>query len=119
MGGGYRCRQVNCGLFVNLFGEVYDCNGLARLIGHVRHNSLREIWESTYAESVRDSDQNGFCLVRERQRQGRDMSAMSRKTEEYDRWKKRNGEDVVVERAKEAIGANRVELARTGAVVTK
>jgi len=47
------------------------------------------------------------------------MSAMSRKTEEYDRWKKRNGEDVVVERAKEAIGANRVELARTGAVVTK
>jgi len=119
MGGGYRCRQVNCGLFVNLFGEVYDCNGLARLIGHVRHNSLREIWESTYAESVRDSDQNGFCLVRERQWQGRDMSAMSRKTEEYDRWKKRNGEDVVVERAKEAIGANRVELARTGAVVTK
>ncbi len=39
MGGGYKCRQVNVGLFINLFGEVYDCNGLGRLLGHLRSNT--------------------------------------------------------------------------------
>lgn len=49
MAGGYKCRQVNVGLFVNLYGEVYDCNGLGRIlaIGHIRVNSLEEYkdWE--------------------------------------------------------------------------
>ncbi|GGY10328.1 hypothetical protein GCM10007160_41900 [Litchfieldella qijiaojingensis] len=117
MGGGYRCRQVNCGLFVNLFGEVYDCNGLARLIGHLRRDSLEEIWCSSYATKIRVPDQNGFCLVRERQWQGRDVSAMNRKTEEYERWRSRNGDDVVVERAKDEVGIGCVELNRKGATI--
>ena len=51
MAGGYRCRQVNVGLFVNLFGEVYDCNGLGRLLGHLRKDSLQEVWNSAYARA--------------------------------------------------------------------
>jgi MoaA/NifB/PqqE/SkfB family radical SAM enzyme len=100
MGGGYRCRQVNVGIFVNLFGEVYDCNGLGRLMGHLRRDSLADVWNSKFANLVRRPDQDGFCLVRERQWQGRDDSAMDRKTEQYKKWRERKGaEDPVVERA--------------------
>jgi MoaA/NifB/PqqE/SkfB family radical SAM enzyme len=113
MGGGYRCRQVNVGLFVNLFGEVYDCNGLGRLIGHLRHDSLANIWQSRFAKHIRKPDQNGFCLLRERQWQGIDLSAMDRKTEQYQRWRDRNDADPVVERALHQVG--NVDIQRRGA----
>lgn len=118
MGGGYRCRQVNVGLFVNLFGEVYDCNGLGRLLGHLRRDSLAEIWNSKFAQIVRGPDQDGFCLLRERQWQGVDLSAMDRKTEQYRRWRERNGtHDPVIEHALEAVEG--VEMERKGARVTE
>ncbi len=113
MGGGYRCRQVNVGLFVNLFGEVYDCNGLGRLIGHLRRDRLADVWNSAYANAVRRPDQNGFCLVRERQWQGRDVSAINRKTEQYKRWRDRNGADPVVEHVMDEVGD--MEMSRRGA----
>jgi MoaA/NifB/PqqE/SkfB family radical SAM enzyme len=103
MGGGYRCRQVEVGLFVNLFGEVYDCNGLGRLMGHLRRDPLEKIWKSAYAQKVRGPKQDGFCLLRERQWQGVDLSPMNRKTEEYERWRERHGADDVVENALEAV----------------
>lgn len=117
MGGGYRCRQVNVGLFANLFGEVYDCNGLGRLIGHLRRDSLADIWHSKFANQIRKPDQDGFCLVRERQWQGRDVSAMNRKTEQYRRWRGRNGEDAVVEHALEEV--QDIELTRRGSRIAK
>lgn len=98
MAGGYRCRQVNVGLFVNLFGEVYDCNGLGRFVGHVRTDSLADIWNARYARDIRTPRQDGFCLVRERVWQGIDTSGMERKLEEFQRWRMRNGTDPVVER---------------------
>ena len=113
MGGGYRCRQVNVGMFVNLFGEVYDCNGLGRLIGHLRVDRVADVWNSKFAESIRRPDQNGFCLVRERQWQGRDVSAMARKTEQYKKWAERNGEDPITENALTAV--TDVEMLRRGA----
>lgn len=104
MGGGYRCRQVNCGLFVNLFGEVYDCNGLSRLLGHLRFDTLEDVWNSTFARSIRAPEQDGFCLVRERQWQGRSLSAMRRKIDDYEQWRLLHGDDAIVEKAKEAVG---------------
>lgn len=114
MAGGYRCRQVNVGLFVNLFGEVYDCNGLGRLIGHLRRNSLAEIWRSTFAQRIRQPEQDGFCLLRERQWQGIDLGPMERKTEQYLRWRATHGPDEVVENALNAV--SNVHLKRRGAV---
>ncbi|AEH11146.1 MULTISPECIES: radical SAM protein [Protofrankia] len=113
MGGGYRCRQVNVGLFVNLFGEVYDCNGLGRLLGHLRHDSLADIWQSTYARRVRQPDQNGFCLLRERQWRGVDLGPMDRKTEQYLHWRNRHEADPVMENALDEI--SQVEIHRRGA----
>jgi MoaA/NifB/PqqE/SkfB family radical SAM enzyme len=113
MGGGYRCRQVNIGMFVNLFGEVYDCNGLGRLMGHLRRDTMADVWNSRYAHAVRRPDQNGFCLVRERQWQGREMSAMARKSEQYKRWRSRNEADPVVENALDAVEG--IENMRRGA----
>lgn len=112
MGGGYRCRQVNVGLFVNLFGEVYDCNGLGRLMGHLRVDSLADIWNSRFAHLIRSSKQDGFCLLRERQWEGIDLSAMDRKTEQYKRWREENGEVPVVERA--LAHAGDIEILRQG-----
>lgn len=115
MGGGYRCRQVNVGLFVNLFGEVYDCNGLGRLIGHLRRDSLADIWGSTFARKVREPIQDGFCLLRERQWQGVDLSAMDRKTQQYRSWRERHGADPVVEHALHEV--DEVDYQRRGARV--
>jgi MoaA/NifB/PqqE/SkfB family radical SAM enzyme len=115
MGGGYRCRQVNVGLFVNLFGEVYDCNGLGRLLGHLRVNSLADVWHSTFAQRVRGPDQDGFCLLRERQWQGIDLGPMDRKTQQYEAWRQRHGTDPVVESALALV--ENVELRRRGARV--
>ena len=66
MFGGYCCRQVNVGLFVTVYGDVYDCNGLGRLLGSVRRQGLAEIWRSERARAVRRVPQNGYCLLRER-----------------------------------------------------
>jgi MoaA/NifB/PqqE/SkfB family radical SAM enzyme len=98
MAGGYRCRQVNVGLFVNLFGEVYDCNGLGRLLGHLRINSLEEIWNSKFAKHVRGPLQDGFCALRERF-WDTDSKGMQRKIDDYRRFEKIHGEDPVVTRA--------------------
>lgn len=113
MGGGYRCRQVNVGLFVNLFGEVYDCNGLGRLLGHLRRDSLADIWRSKFADAVRKPIQDGFCLLRERQWQGIDLSAMERKIEQYQRWRGAHGEDPVTEHALDEV--SNVDIQRRGA----
>jgi MoaA/NifB/PqqE/SkfB family radical SAM enzyme len=96
MAGGYKCRQVNVGLFVNLFGEVYDCNGLGRFLGHTRINSLAEIWESKYASHIRMKEQDGFCLLRERYWNGTENSGMDRKLEEYREWESTHGADLTV-----------------------
>lgn len=104
MGGGYRCRQVNVGLFVNLFGEVYDCNGLGRVLGHIRKDSLAAIWNAKYAVQIRKPLQDGFCLLRERVWRGIDTSGMARKSEDYKRWESSTGNiDEVVRRAIETV----------------
>lgn len=96
MAGGYKCRQVNVGMFVNLFGEVYDCNGLGRFLGHARSNTIEEIWNSEYARHIRKPEQDGFCLLRERFWSGTKSSGMDRKLEEYREWEIEHGADASV-----------------------
>ncbi|MFC4770231.1 radical SAM protein [Effusibacillus consociatus] len=96
MAGGYRCRQVNVGLFVNLYGEVYDCNGLGRFLGHIRVNSLKDIWNSRYARHVRDKEQDGHCAVRERVWDETQLKGFDRKLEDYYLWEKVNGSDPIL-----------------------
>lgn len=98
MAGGYRCRQVNVGLFVNLFGEVYDCNGLGRFLGHVRCDSLQTIWNAKFAKHIRAPIQDGFCLLRERVWDSVDSSGMNRRLHLYGRYKGVHGTDGVGER---------------------
>lgn len=83
MVGGYRCRQVNVGLFVNLYGQVYDCNGLGRPFLNVFDHSLEEIWNSKVAKAVRRKEQEGFCAVRERVWSGTEKRGLDRKLEDY------------------------------------
>ncbi|WP_084788863.1 radical SAM/SPASM domain-containing protein [Bradyrhizobium sp. Cp5.3] len=98
MTGGYRCRQVNVGLFVNLFGEVYDCNGLGRFLGHIKCDSLRTIWNAKFARHIRSPEQDGFCLLRERVWDAVGSSGLERKLEFYRHFESIHGEDEVVKR---------------------
>ncbi|HSE36022.1 radical SAM protein [Bradyrhizobium lablabi] len=98
MTGGYRCRQVNVGLFVNLFGEVYDCNGLGRFLGHTKCDSLQTIWNATFARHIREPVQDGFCLLRERVWDTVSSSGLERKLEFYRNFEASHGEDEVVNR---------------------
>jgi MoaA/NifB/PqqE/SkfB family radical SAM enzyme len=98
MTGGYRCRQVNVGLFVNLFGEVYDCNGLGRFLGHARCDSLQAVWNAKFARHVRAPLQDGFCLLRERVWDTVESSGLERKLQLYRQFASSHGEDDVVQR---------------------
>jgi len=82
MAGGYRCRQVNIGLFVNIYGQVYDCNGLGRPLGNVFEQSLADVWGSKLAQRVRRPVQDGFCLVRERVWSGTTKHGIERKLDD-------------------------------------
>lgn len=62
---GFRCRKINVGLFVNIFGEVWDCNGSGRKLGNIREKSLKEIWNSDLAKQIRKDLQEGKCHLRE------------------------------------------------------
>lgn len=62
---GYRCRKINVGMFVNAFGEVWDCNGSRIKLGNIRENSLKEIWNTEKAKKVRNELQEGYCPLRE------------------------------------------------------
>ncbi|WP_186646206.1 radical SAM/SPASM domain-containing protein [Fluviispira vulneris] len=104
LAGGYRCRQVNVGLFVNLFGEVYDCNGLGRFLGHIKKNSLSEIWNSKFAKKVREPNQNGFCVLRERVWDGVESKGIERKLEEYYNFKLKYGSDEILEKGLDFTG---------------
>lgn len=105
MAGGYKCRQVNVGLFVNLFGEVYDCNGLGRFLGHIRKDSLEDIWNSKFSQHVRSPLQNGYCLLRERVWDGVDTSGIERKLDEYREWEADHGSDEKILRGLEHISS--------------
>ncbi|MED4954121.1 radical SAM protein [Paenibacillus macerans] len=64
--GGFRCRKVNVGMFVNMYGEVWDCNGSGRKLGVWKEDELEKIWNSNRARRIRKPVQEGFCLIRER-----------------------------------------------------
>lgn len=81
--GGYRCRQVNIGMFVNVYGQVYDCNGLGRPFLNVFDSDLETIWNSSVAQKVRKHEQEGFCVVRERVWSGTKNKGLDRKVEDY------------------------------------
>jgi MoaA/NifB/PqqE/SkfB family radical SAM enzyme len=101
MSGGYKCRQVNVGLFVNLFGEVYDCNGLGRFLGHTSCDRLEDIWNAKFAKVVRKPLQDGFCILRERVWDETDSSGMERKLQLYRKFEAKNGVDEVLTRGLE------------------
>lgn len=63
--GGYVCRQINVGVFVNCLGKVYECNGMSYYLGNIREKALIEIWNSAFAREIRRNPQNGYCPVRE------------------------------------------------------
>lgn len=62
---GYVCRQINIGMFVSLFGDVFDCNGMCRYLGNIRSQGLAEIWNSEKALRIREQPQEGHCPIRE------------------------------------------------------
>jgi hypothetical protein len=105
-GGGYRCRKIDTGLFVNLYGEVYDCNGLGRFLGSIWKNSLEEIWNSSFARYVRENQKDGYCVVRERFWRNANTKGMERKLEEYRAWRAKNGEDHIVAEGLKYIGVD-------------
>lgn len=96
MAGGYRCRQVNIGLFVNLYGEVYDCNGLGNFLGNVYSNQLEEIWNSPYSKNIRNDFQNGYCYVRERVWDEIGLKGFDRKLAKYKEWEEKNHPDEIL-----------------------
>jgi len=63
--GGTWCRQLNYALYINILGEVYSCTGSKKCFGNIRDKKLKEIWNSSDVQKVRNTPYDS-CPMREK-----------------------------------------------------
>ncbi len=64
--GGFQCRQVKYGLYVDIEGNVWECNAGELKLGNIRQKPLKEMWLSKDAKRFRKSWKCGNCHIREK-----------------------------------------------------
>jgi len=62
--GGVFCRQLHYAVYVNILGEVFPCTGSKKLLGNIKKDSLKQIWNNKIAKKIRNTPYNG-CPLRE------------------------------------------------------
>ena len=55
IGNKYVCEALRSSLDILPNGDVIPCSFLHKVVGNIRRNSLKEIWESTEADEIRDT----------------------------------------------------------------
>jgi MoaA/NifB/PqqE/SkfB family radical SAM enzyme len=64
--GGFECRQIKYGMYVDIQGNVWECNAGNLKVGNIRDSKLKDLWNSTKAKEFRKSWKMGNCHVREK-----------------------------------------------------
>ncbi len=64
--GGFQCRQVKYGLYIDVVGDVWECNAGELHLGNIRKSKLKELWLSKKAKSFREKWNCGNCHIREK-----------------------------------------------------
>ncbi len=64
--GGFQCRQVKYGLYIDVVGDVWECNAGELHLGNIRKLKLKELWLSKKAKDFRQKWNCGNCHIREK-----------------------------------------------------
>jgi len=64
--GGFQCRQIKYGLYVDVLGDVWECNAGELNLGNIRKSKLKDLWLSKKARYFREKWACGNCHIREK-----------------------------------------------------
>ncbi|MAG07465.1 hypothetical protein CMI46_01465 [Candidatus Pacearchaeota archaeon] len=64
--GGFQCKQVKYGVYVDIEGNVWECNAGELHLGNIRKTKLKDLWLSKKAIKFRKNWTCGNCHIREK-----------------------------------------------------
>ena len=64
--GGFQCRQIKYGLYIDVLGDVWECNAGELHLGNIRKSKLKDLWLSKKAKDFRKKWDCGNCHIREK-----------------------------------------------------
>ncbi len=64
--GGFQCRQIKYGLYIDVLGDVWECNAGELYLGNIRKLKLKNLWLSKQAKNFREKWNCGNCHIREK-----------------------------------------------------
>jgi MoaA/NifB/PqqE/SkfB family radical SAM enzyme len=64
--GGFLCKQVKYGCYIDVNGNVWECNAGDIKLGNIYDSSLKNIWNSDRAIDFRQKWKIGCCHIREK-----------------------------------------------------
>ncbi|WP_013320841.1 radical SAM protein [Gloeothece verrucosa] len=63
---GFVCNQINVGLFINLYGDIFECSACESVLCNVIEvGGLKAAWNLEQVKQRRVKFQNGYCPTRE------------------------------------------------------
>ena len=64
--GGFQCKQIKYGLYIDVEGNVWECNAGELKLGNIRKLKLKDLWLSKKAKNFRKKWNCGNCHIREK-----------------------------------------------------
>lgn len=64
--GGFQCKQIKYGIYIDIEGNVWECNAGGLYLGNIRMFKLKDLWLSKKAIKFRENWTCGNCHIREK-----------------------------------------------------
>lgn len=59
--GGHICSQLGYAMYINVWGEVFDCPASKNKLGNIKESSLKELWERSTNRKVFGGRKDNYC----------------------------------------------------------
>lgn len=63
--GGHICSQLGYAMYINVWGEVFDCPASKHKLGNINEQTLRELWNKSTNKKVFGENKNNYCPYRQ------------------------------------------------------
>lgn len=62
--GGHICSQLGYAMYINVWGEVFDCPASKHKLGNIEEQTLRELWNKSTNRKVFGGNKDNYCPYR-------------------------------------------------------
>lgn len=62
--GGHICSQLGYAMYINVWGEVFDCPASKHKLDNIKEKSLRELWDKSTNRKVFGGKKDNYCPYR-------------------------------------------------------